>query len=268
MTFDSPITRESDRTISRNEKGESDVSRVAISNVDDSAQSPRGNVYDVLGENEAMADGPRGEEQRESLGSSRQSLYSTQAAMMLAQLEFQEGTFPSPSFSSQTPRPPIDCQGQSPNEAPRGNIGSPAPVITPFHAFNANLDKTHVDSDVSGPPISTQDLFLEASPFAFSTVKKKPVAPKRSSLRFTVLSNSEEQHEGDIRKTPTPSAERVPLKDRNSLVSFRAASEKDSQKSPQSSPIRRSTTVELSPGAFDGDLSFADRFLRNLDGPS
>jgi hypothetical protein len=147
-----------------------------------------------------------------------------------------------------------------------------SPAITPFHQFNAELEKRHPENDVAGALISTQDLFLAASPFAFSTVKKKPAAaPKRSSLRFAVLSQEDERDrmaETERGKSPTPSAERVPLKVRNSLVSFRSSPGKGSQESWKHYSPSRPRTSELPQLDFatsTADLSFADQFLRNLD---
>jgi hypothetical protein len=237
-------------------------------------------VQTLLSDKDAMTEGPRGEDKVES----QTSMYSTQAAMRLVQLQFQDGSFLSPlsSSASDTPRPREVGNSQQSRQShhsqrgphtntPRREMRASSPAITPFHAFNAELDKSHPEQDPAGLLISTQDLFLAASPFAFSTARKKPAAPpKRSSLRFAVLSQEEERDgtaDAPRDKSPTPSGERVPFKVRNSMVSFKLASPKGSQESWKRS-LSRPRTSELPQLDFapsTGDMSFADQFLRNLD---
>ncbi|KAF2833172.1 hypothetical protein CC86DRAFT_450955 [Ophiobolus disseminans] len=100
--------------------------------------------------------------------SSRQSAMSTQAAMLLAQLEFQESTFPTSSSRSQRP------WSQSQKATPQGIMSELSPAMTPLSVFRPQLEQLHpLASAVRGPPMSTQDLFAAASPFSFSTVKKR-----------------------------------------------------------------------------------------------
>lgn len=252
--------------------------------------TPRPDIYDDISGEGARVEVARSDNRRES-GSSRQSLYSTQAAMMLAHLEFQDGTFPSSyaSSGSQTPRAPLQLPDEPLHGTPEPIMKEPSPVITPFHAFHAELDKKHPDiaRTTTMAPISTQDLFAAASPFAFSTVKKvKSTAPIRgSSLRFAVLSPTEAQDkhtDNETARSPTPSADRIPLKQRNSVLPFRSTLEKSSQKTTFSSQeSTMSTTMspqfgQRTPGtelphlslatSLDGGVNFADQFLRNLNG--
>ncbi|KAF2798664.1 hypothetical protein K505DRAFT_97696 [Melanomma pulvis-pyrius CBS 109.77] len=243
-------------------------------------QAHRLDVYDIMVDRAAvMEDHTRDEEHGNRRSSRLSSNYSTQTALMLAQREFQEGTFPSISFD--TPR--ATCR---PDETPQTNRRELSPVITPFHTFNVELDKRHPfppESVLRGPPLSTQDLFTAASPFAFSTVKKKSTRSQRSSLRFAVLSNEGDEHADHENgaRSPTPSAERIPLKDRNSKVSFRDSTVNGSEKGSQDSLLQYQMSrtskrdVELPLLDFhtslddigpNGDLEFTDRFLRNLDG--
>ncbi|KAF2255574.1 hypothetical protein BU26DRAFT_598451 [Trematosphaeria pertusa] len=236
----------------------------------DEGRTPRPDVYEVPTET------TNEQERQQSFRSSRNSEYSTQAAIMLAQLEFQEGTFPSPASAT-----PGGWQHGS-NERPQQGAMELSPAITPFHAFNAELEKLHSpDSVLREPPISTQDLFTAASPFAFSTVKKKPPRVQGGSgLRFAVFPTGEQNghvgHENGA-KSPTPSAERIPLKERNSKVHFRGtASEKASQETPSTfqGPKLLRQDVEFPQQDFptsldgpgpNGDLDFTDQFLRNLN---
>ncbi|ORY06507.1 hypothetical protein BCR34DRAFT_604183 [Clohesyomyces aquaticus] len=226
MTFDtSPAIQEGDPR--RNPKeAEADVTKhrpdeESISNHGSARGSARPDIYEVIASETAVNEQGNDQGQQEDLRSSRQSNYSTQAAMMLAHLEFQEGTFPSISCNT-----PDTGDGQPDSNTPQHVAREASPAITPFHAFNKELDERQPtlpqESVLRGPPMSTQDLFNAASPFAFSTVKK-PRRQLRSSLRFAVLpSEDQSNHEADLTndpKSPTPSAERIPLKERNSHLS-------------------------------------------------
>ncbi|KAH7114334.1 hypothetical protein B0J11DRAFT_133491 [Dendryphion nanum] len=203
---------------------------------------------------------------QEDLEASRHSNYSTQAALMLAQLEFQEETIL--SLSSNTPRPPPEW----PNDANHGQRPS-SPEVTPFRKFNAQLETdAMVDAENNQDlPMSTQDLLNLASPFAFSAIKRCSVLPKRSSLRFAVHSNHEgERHADHVngKKSPTSSTERVPLKDRNGHISLKrttTGSEKGSQESPNPSQPYGTQEVDLQ-ASLDSDLDFTNQFLANLEG--
>ncbi|KAF2856217.1 hypothetical protein T440DRAFT_101535 [Plenodomus tracheiphilus IPT5] len=206
---------------------------------------------------------------------SHESAMSTQAAMLLAQLEFQQSTCRSLS--------PVDAPkwSQTSDATPRSMLLVPSPAITPLSGFGTRLDNAFSNDGVPrGPLMSTQDLFGAASPFAFSTIKKRPAAPPLSGLRFGLPI----PHDDDLKtdsataKSPTPSAERIPLKAKGntpSLWSF--ANEKHSQAS-QGSLVDRSTRsvndVELPQLDFhtslddfetNGGLYFTDGFLHNLD---
>jgi hypothetical protein len=228
----------------------------------------RPDIYELPSEASALeSDG-----QQQSFRFSRNSGYSTQAAMMLAQLEFQEESM---SFAaSKTPGPWVSIQ----DDTPRPYVEEASLAFTPFSAFNADLDKRHPPDDVLRElPISTQDLFSAASPFAFSTIKKKPVRPQGSSLRFAVFPSSDSNGRVDQpngTKSPTP-LERIPLKERNSKASFASTtSQKGSQDSTFTEFKASRQNVELPQLDFrtsldhlgpNGDLDFTDRFLRNFE---
>ncbi|KAJ8105669.1 hypothetical protein OPT61_g10039 [Boeremia exigua] len=206
-------------------------------------------------------------EQQESYRS-RQSQYSTQAAMVLAQLEFQDSS--QSSTSSATLRP----WSQPPQNTPPPLLPQPSPAITPLSVFNARTDVSFGglsgESELHGPPASTQDLFDAASPFAFSTVKKKSQRARRTSLRFAMASKLSESVTA---KSPTPFAERRPLKEKNTPTTWSLALDK-SLYPPQhasQSPKRSSTDVELPQLDFHASLDFGpntdftDCFLKGLD---
>jgi hypothetical protein len=174
--------------------------------------------------------------------SSRQSAMSTQAAMLLAQREFQESF---PTSSSETPQP----WSQPEEETPRPMFAEPSPAITPLSVFRPQLEQAHpLTSVIRGPPLSTQDLFAAASPFAFSTVKKKPEARQRSNLRMSMMS-FDGQYERDTNDSPrSPScSDRIPLKQKNAVPSpWRFSFEKEPRNSQESFKGRRSISdVEL-----------------------
>ncbi|KAH7080258.1 hypothetical protein BKA63DRAFT_406902 [Paraphoma chrysanthemicola] len=148
--------------------------------------------------------------------SSDHSMMSTQAAMLLAQLEFQESTYPTSSHGTYRP------WSQIPDETPRSIMPELSPAITPLSMFRPQLEQPDaLTSVLRDAPISTQELFAAASPFAFSTVKKKPIAPQHSNLRVTTLSfDATEQRSGDTApQSPSSSAGRRPLQEKNTLPS-------------------------------------------------
>ncbi|KAJ4326071.1 hypothetical protein N0V94_000233 [Neodidymelliopsis sp. IMI 364377] len=246
----------------------------AVAGVTDGDVNQENNEQEAEGhEAQQHADGESHEEQQDS-HRSKQSQYSTQAAMLLAQLEFQEDLSQS-STSSATLRP----WSQPAQNTPPPVLLQPSPAITPLSVFNARLDDSL--GDVSGasvlhaPFVSTQDLFNAASPFAFSTVKKKSERSRRSSVRFTMAS----RFAGSVTaKSPTPSAERVPLKEKNisKLWSFtHDKSSVDSPKLTSQSPRRDTNDVELPQLDFhtslddfgpNADIHFTDCFLKGLNG--
>jgi hypothetical protein len=215
------------------------------------------------------------QDENEELRTSRGSDWSTQGAMLLAQLEFQESTFP--TVSPEVPR----MWSKPSRDSPRPNSAVPSPAMTPLSVLNTEQDRLlPSESVLQEAPISTQDLFGAASPFAFSTVKKKPEGLGQSNLRFALSPTDNEglRANGLTAKSPTPSAERIPLKDKNIATSFWSfISEKASQGSQESlvDRSRRSMNdVALPQLSFhtslddlgpDGGLHFTDRFLRNID---
>ncbi|KAF2631964.1 hypothetical protein BU25DRAFT_331491 [Macroventuria anomochaeta] len=223
--------------------------------------------------NDGTAEGPEEEQnmhEHQESHKSRQSQYSTQAAMLLAQLEFQDDSSQS-STSSVTPRP----WSQPGQNTPPPPLLQPSPAITPLSVFNPRMEGSFGylagDSVLCGPPVSTQDLFNAASPFAFSTVKKKSQRPRRTSLRFALTSKSSESMTA---KSPTPSAERVPLKEKNTSTMWSFTNEKSSLSSSKlasQSPKRTTNDVELpqldlhTSLDFGPNADFTDCFLRGLN---
>lgn len=225
-------------------------------------------------------DGSRGSQtdqtvhDQQSMGSTRHSAMSTQAAMLLAQLEFQESTFPTSSRG--TPRP----WSQPQEETPRFMMLEPSPAMTPFSVFRPQLGQVQPATSVlRGPPISTQDLFAAASPFALSTVKKKPGVPQRSNLRTSITSFDGQDDRGYEASPIGPSSfpDRIPLKEKNIVPSpWKFSFDKESRKSQESvrnGARRPISDVELpqldSQTSVDsygpnGSFHFTDRLLRNL----
>lgn len=217
------------------------------------------------------------EEQLEvsSSGSSRNSTFSTQAAMLLARIEFQESS--SPPIPSEDPRP----WSQPQHDTPQAMLPERSPAITPISVFGAQLDRSLSTNSVFRElPISTQDLFGAASPFAFSTVKKKPEVVHRSSVRFPRLpgNNAEPRANNTPAKNPAASVDRIPLKAKNTstpLWSF--VSEKTSQASQRSLTCRsgRSITDDRLPQldfhtslddfAPNGSLHLTDQLLCDIN---
>ncbi|KAI4641819.1 hypothetical protein J4E93_007918 [Alternaria ventricosa] len=206
--------------------------------------------------------------------SSRDSDWSTQAAMMRAQLEFQQSTFPmmSPEVLQ------LDSQ-TSLLDTPRPIIAAASAAVTPLSAFTVQRDEPLAPETIlQAPPISTQDLFGAASPFAFSTVKKKPEETQRSNLRFAFSPSDGVLRADAVAKSPTPTAERVPLKNKDNITSFWSfTTDKASQISHGSFGDRSkgvlnevgfpALNIDTSLGDFGptGSLDFTDRFLRNID---
>ncbi|KAH4047245.1 hypothetical protein HBI56_142930 [Parastagonospora nodorum] len=208
--------------------------------------------------------------------SSRQSAMSTQAAMLLAQREFQESTFP--TSSSETPRP----WSQPDEETPWQILPELSPAITPLSVFRPQLEQAHPLASVPrGPPLSTQDLFAAASPFAFSTIKKKSDAPQHSNLRMSLTSFSDPDEHTSYASQQSPSySDRIPLKEKNVApspwkLSFEKARQ-NSQHSYKGDKKRSVGDVELPQLDFrtslddygsTGSFRFADRLLRNPNDP-
>jgi len=206
--------------------------------------------------------------------SSRDSDWSTQAAMMRAQLEFQQSTFPmmSPEVLQ------LDSQTLL-LDTPRPILAAASAAVTPLSAFTVQRDEPLAPETIlQAPPISTQDLFGAASPFAFSTVKKKPEETQRSNLRFTFSPSDGVLRADAVAKSPTPTAERVPLKNKDNITSFWSfTTDKASQISHGSFGDRSkgvlnevgfpALNIDTSLGDFGptGSLDFTDRFLRNID---
>ncbi|KAF2018842.1 hypothetical protein BU24DRAFT_405590 [Aaosphaeria arxii CBS 175.79] len=164
--------------------------------------------------------------------------YSTQAAMMMAQQEFQDQSMLSPPNVT----PGFGTDGQE-DERRQHSEDRRSPSVTPFHVFHARLDRHDAVDEMHDVPMSTQEMFEAASPFTFSTIKKKSVMSRHSNLRFTVhpadgrdapQTSHSQQRITSSTTPPIPSAERIPLKERNSRLSFQSIinlSDKGSQES-------------------------------------
>lgn len=203
---------------------------------------------------------------------SQQSILSTQAAMLLAQVQFLDGS--SSPISSQTHRPWSQFQ----RDTPQQSIPEPSPPITPV-AFSRSQPDSPLPRNTGprAPVMSTQDLLGAVSPFTFSTIKKKPRDPVRSSLRLSVHSENGDQSKtnGLAGKSLTPSTERVPLKVKNvstSLWSF--ISEKASQNSLVDRSVASNHDMALSSfgspttmndQSLDASLRITDQFFHPVD---
>lgn len=202
---------------------------------------------------------------------SRDSEWSTQAAMVRAQLEFQQSTFPVLSPAA------VREESQSPMDTPRPILAVPSPVATPLSAFTVQRDEPLPDESVfRGAPVSTQDLFGAASPFAFSTVKKKPEESQRSNLKFAISPGDVGalEHSDVTNNSPTPSTDRIPLKEKNTTTSsWSFISEKASQGSQGSLANRSRCSIKdadfphlnVDTSLDDFGRHFADGFLRDID---
>ncbi|OAL50366.1 hypothetical protein IQ07DRAFT_424599 [Pyrenochaeta sp. DS3sAY3a] len=238
-------------------------------NIAPTAQSPKesnvdvqtGSIEEVMGE---TAESEKGGQKVPQDSPS----YSTQAAMLLAQKEIQEDSIPSVMSST------LRHESQPQTDTPRPMLADRSAAITPF---SVRLDKpiSHqsVRQDIH---MSTQELFSAASPFAFSTVKKQPGALQQSDLRRVLLSGNDKHHSINT-KSPTPSADRVPLKTKNTTtLRWSFVSGKTSQASQESlddRPRRSMSEVELPRLDLDtslGDfgrtagLDFMDGLMHNL----
>ncbi|KAF9740515.1 hypothetical protein PMIN06_001638 [Paraphaeosphaeria minitans] len=228
------------------------------------SRTERPDIWDVPGSP------PQREQQ--SYKSSRTPGLSTQAAFMMAQMEFQDGTMPTVAEDAPTPWPPSTA-----NEDPI----VPSPAFTPFHKFNATLEEHYAsESTMPDMPISTQDLFATISPFANSTVKKSTRVPA-TNLKFSVFENRKQDspsHNGRRYRTRSPaSPQRKPLQEKNSRVSLLGSqSDKGSQGDrasqesvtprPSKAPVVQSTGLpQLEFCTSNGDLDFTDRFLINMN---
>lgn len=232
--------------------------------------------------------------QQQSYKSSRASGFSTQAALLMAQMEFQDSTMAATAATAEGDATPWLNVGSTPQDSI-----IPSPAFTPFHEFNAALEEDYApEATMQDVPINTQDLFATISPFAQSTVKKS-TRPASSNLRFSVFAKTEQDtpsHGGmgvvKGAKSPTPWG-RIPLQAKNSRVSFSGAQgekgsqdEKGSQEGKSSQEtITGRTRVSRSKGSgvqalelpqldfgasldglrSKGEVDFTDRFLLRLE---
>ncbi|KAH8731132.1 hypothetical protein GQ44DRAFT_736237 [Phaeosphaeriaceae sp. PMI808] len=213
-------------------------------------------------------------QEQQSLGSShagRQSVISTQAAMLLAQREFQESSYQ--SSPNRTPGP----WSQSQERTSQTMLPEPSPAITPISVFRPRLGQPYSFSSMhQDPPISTQDLFAAASPFAFSTIKKRAEKPQPNSLEVAMKSFDKLYQNGlDAGlNSPIASAKRIPLKKKNtSENTWNLGFDKgvwSSQESFKGNAGRSGDDVRSSQPEFDTGLDghghesspqFADRLL-------
>lgn len=233
-------------------------------------RTERVDIYDI----------PRSPPEQQSHRSSRTSGFSTQAALLMAQMEFQNGTMDSATENDTTPW--LHAVDSTPHEDPI----IPSPAFTPFHKFNATLEaECPPEPTMHDIPISTQDLFATISPFGYSTIKRS-ARPPASNMRLSVFASQEQDTPSYVGhksrpRSPTPS-QRIPLKAKNMAVSFVGSrSEKGSQgergsqesMTPQTSKTLSMQTVDvtlldlhtsLDDLRRNDDLSFTDRFLLNF----
>ncbi|KAH7414034.1 hypothetical protein DE146DRAFT_762596, partial [Phaeosphaeria sp. MPI-PUGE-AT-0046c] len=219
-------------------------------------------------------------DEQQSMGSTRssgQSAMSTQAAMILAQLEFQESTFPTSSVDSSRP------WSQSQEATPRPVLPEPSPAITPLSVFRPQLDQGHVMTSVlQGPMMSTQDLFAAASPFAMSTIKKKSAVPEgeRSYLgTFTTSSTGQDDDASDLSsRSPMSLRNQIQQAEKKAAPSPRSFGyDKGPRKSQCSSEEHTRYSISdvelpqldlktsLDGYGSNGSVHFADRFLRTFN---
>lgn len=267
LTFSSPNKIDQHITETAEQAGETiDATRKQEAIPASEPCNKRTDVYDVPGS-------PQG--QRQNYTSKRTSDFSTQAALLMAQIDFQDGTMPEAEEADT--RPWLHAVDSTPHDDPI----VPSPAFTPFHRFNATLgEDSPLQSTMKDIPISTQDLFAAVSPFGYSTIKKSS-RHTASSMRISVFANNEQDtpshNDRDRRhKSPTPS-QRIPLKAKNTAVSFLGSqSEKVSQEAATSQPSKAGMVqgVELPRLDFDtsldelrrnDDLNFTDRFLVNFN---
>ncbi|PVI07098.1 hypothetical protein DM02DRAFT_351405 [Periconia macrospinosa] len=202
--------------------------------------------------------------EQQSPKTNEHSMFSTQAAMMLAHLEFQE--------SQGTLRASLPSPIETPPKTHEVSV-----TCTPFSTFNAELDRQHPPVQaVQDVLISTQDLLAAASPFAFSTAKKKKAKPISSSLKFSVFPSRDEgarTSAASVSRSPTPS-NRVPLQEKRARVVFgNNESEKSCQESKQSTKVQlKLPQLDLGKslgdfGLSNGDVDLADGYLGNYEVP-
>lgn len=212
------------------------------------------------------------QDQEQNYKSNRASDFNTQAALMMAHMEFQDGTMPTIAEGAAAP--------WLMDSTAHGDPIIPSPAFTPFSKFNATLGGEHtLERTMHDMPISTQDLFATASPFANSTVKK-PTKPPASNLRFSVFANREQDSPSHDRSRDgtgsSTNSQRRPLRDKNSRVSFvgsqaekgsqgERASQDSNTPRPCKAPMVQAVELpHLDFQASNGDLDFTDRFLLNV----
>ncbi|EUC33417.1 hypothetical protein COCCADRAFT_36786 [Bipolaris zeicola 26-R-13] len=225
-------------------------------------------------EEEGEEEEAQGENQAEQLQESdlgRGSEWCTQAAMVRAQLEFQQSTFPTLSPATIRAESPVSLN------TCRRTLDAPSPAMTPRIAMTVERNSAMANESVfRGPPISTQDLFGAASPFTFSTAKKKTEESQRSNSRFSMgRSDVGALKQGDVtNNSPTPSAGRIPLKDKNTTTSFWSfVSEKASQGSQKSvgersrcsAREREFSGLHLDASVDDFGRHYAAPFVRGIE---
>lgn len=115
---------------------------------------------------------------------------STQAAMVTARREFQEEVG---SFIHEINSLP---DGYTDTPTAQAN-GMSVTAITPFHTFNTESNNLAVNRKTRAEiPMSTQDLFNAASPFAWSTARKKWHCPSFVSLQVETREDFEVEGNG------------------------------------------------------------------------
>ncbi|OCL12020.1 hypothetical protein AOQ84DRAFT_167270 [Glonium stellatum] len=166
---------------------------------------------------------------------------STQAAMMMARRDFQE------EFGSSIHEVDSLPDGFT-NTPPAKANSTDVTAITPFHTFNTGSTNPVVNPNAHVEmPMSTQDLFNAASPFALSTAKKKWRRPSFTSLQaktgedFKVDGSGLKQHHSDKERRKARAVE-----DNDDGVEQLNTSQRGGQREDASSrPARSSTQSQL-----------------------
>jgi hypothetical protein len=204
--------------------------------------------------------------------------------MALAHLEFQEDYMNSPNSELNI------ALSNNVDDGTQARVSGDSAAIVPFHALNEEVDDYEPEMMPTISPerhMSTQDLFKTASPFAFSTVKKKP---QRSSLRFAVITEEGDSFADQENGSPaieipamspgkdistwsfkqTLAGNRPPLKDKNGRGGLRCTSgwtDRTSVSTCQdASPDSKHTAASCLDIDLDAGLECADRFLRSVGG--
>jgi hypothetical protein len=149
------------------------------------------------------------------------SVQSTQAAMMQAYLGYAESPW---TNSSATPR---QLWAQTLDDTARPSVSELSPAVTPISVFKAQIGPSRslrnlLREPQTKPQMNTQEMFANApspsSSIMFSTIKKRIDVPQRSNLRLAMRPfDDEATPDVTTPKSPTPSADRILLIEKNTM---------------------------------------------------